>query len=195
MYPTSCVARNGVWLSHFGGVGGDGDRDLHSQVVGRKARPGTMERYCLARIAHHCDANEVAIANGAIRWIEIDPTGSWQIDLSPSVSVAAARIVFIVIRNAQISGDEACGHPKGAHSLDHQHGKVTTTPASEFESLERDLNTLLISADVLEGPFDAACEVDQKLECISWLILSEKCSGPPLEMAIRVDRLSFNEWD
>jgi len=46
---------------------------------------------------------------------------------------------------------------------------------------------------VLEGPFDAVCEVDQKREGIGWPIVSQKCSGPALDMAIRVDRLTFNE--
>ena len=77
-------------VAGFGGVGGDGDLDVHSQVVGRKPGPGAMERYRLARIAHHRDTNEVAVADDAAGWIEIDPTGSGQIDLSPGMGVAAA---------------------------------------------------------------------------------------------------------
>src|SRR5260221_904889 len=99
-----------------------------------------MERYGLTRIAHHRDTNEVAIADNAAGWIEIDPAGSGQIDLSPSVRVAAVRIAaapVVAIAGAQISGDEACGHPEGAGSIDHQHGKVTTAPASECQGLER----------------------------------------------------------
>ena len=38
----------------FGGLaGGDINLDAHAQVVGPNADPGTVERYCLARIAHH----------------------------------------------------------------------------------------------------------------------------------------------
>jgi hypothetical protein len=48
---------------------------------------------------------------------------------------------------------------------------------------------------MLEGPFDAVGEVDQKLAGIGWPILSQKSSRPPLDMAIRVDRMSFNETD
>ena len=110
--------------------------------------------------------------------------------------VAAAHRAFtVVIGDVQISGDEARGHPKGAHGLDHKHRKVTTTPASEFESLERALNALLMPAYVLEGPFDAVCEVDQKLAGIGWPSLSQKSSRPPLDVAIRVDIMPFNETD
>src|SRR5271155_625852 len=124
-----------------------------------------MERYCLARITHDRDTNEVAVADNAIGWIEIDPTRSRQIDLSPGVRVTAAHIASVVVTgDVQISGDEACRDTKGAHRLDHQHGKVTTTPAAEFESLQRGLNALLMSAYVLKGPVDAVCEIDQKLE-------------------------------
>ena len=193
-YPTSAWRKIGACLFRFSGVGGDGDLDAHSQVVGREPRPGTMQRYCLARIAHHRHTNEVAVTNDAIGWIEINPTGSRQIDLCPSVRVAAALIAFVVvIGDVQISGDKARSHAKGTHSFDHQHGKVTTAPASEFESLERDLNALLIPAYVVEGPFDAVGEVDQKLAGIGWSILSQKCSNPLLNMAIWVDRLSFDE--
>src|SRR5208282_2001771 len=165
----------GVCLSRFGGVGGDSDLDFHSQIVGQRTGERTMERYCLARITHHRNTNEVAVANDAIGWIEIDPTGSRQIDLSPGMRVAAAHIASVVITgDVQISGDEACGHPKGAHPLDHQHGKVTTTPASQFESPERGLNALLIPAYVLEGPVDSVCEIDQKLARIGWPLLSQK---------------------
>ena len=51
-----------------------------------------MERNRLARIAHHRDANEVAIADDAAGRIEIDPAGSGQIDLSPSIRIAAMGI-------------------------------------------------------------------------------------------------------
>jgi len=40
-----------------------------------ETHPGAMERYSLARIVHHRDTNEVAVANDAAGWIEIDPTG------------------------------------------------------------------------------------------------------------------------
>jgi len=152
-----------------------------------------MERYRLARFAHHRDTNEVAVADDAAGWIEIDPAGPRQIDLSPSVGVAAPPVA--VIGDVQISRHEACGHPEGAHSIDHQHGKVTTAPTSECQSLDRRLNTLLMPAYVLEGPSDALCEVDQKLVGIGRPILSKKGSSPLPDLAIRVERLSFDQID
>src|SRR5271155_2503754 len=117
-YPTSRAKRNWRWPFPLRRHRSDGDLDVHSQVVGRRPHPGTMERYCLVRIAHHRDPNEVAVTNDAIGWIEIYPAGSGQIDLSPGVRVAAANVGFVVVSgDVQISGDEACGHPKGAHSL------------------------------------------------------------------------------
>ena len=65
--------------------------------------------------------------------IEIDPAGAGQIDLDPSMRVAAAGIVVVVVRDMQISGDKACGHPKRAYRLDHEHGEVTRD-SSRFRS-------------------------------------------------------------
>jgi hypothetical protein len=103
-----------------------------------------VERYGLARIAHHRDANKVAIADNSAAWVEINPAGSGQIDLSPGMGVAAAGLV---IGDVQISRDEARGHPEGTGGIDHQHGKVATAPASECQSLERGLNALRANVD------------------------------------------------
>src|ERR1700733_12893400 len=97
----------------FSGVGVEGYLDVHSQVVGRKPGPGAMERYRLARIVRHRDTNEIAIADDAAGWIEIDPTGAGRIDLGPRVRVATP---IVDARDVQISRNEACGHPEGAHS-------------------------------------------------------------------------------
>src|SRR6266853_3151093 len=191
------------------GVGGDDDLDVHSQVIGWKPRPGAMERYGLAYVVHDSDTNEVAAADDPTGWIAIDPTGSGQIDLSPGVRIAGARVAAIqtaallaarlafvaVIADLQISGDEARRHPERAHGLDHQHGKVATTPASECECLRRGLDALRIPAYVLEGSLDAGCQVVQKREGIGRPIVSQKCSSPALDLAVRVDRLSFDEAD
>ena len=48
-----------------------------------------MERYSLARIVHHRDTNEVAVANDATGWIEIDPTASGL----DAVNFAAAEVM------------------------------------------------------------------------------------------------------
>ena len=39
------------------------------------------------------------------------------------------------------------------------------------------------------------CEVDQKLARIGRPILAQKCSSPSLDLAIRVERLSFDQLD
>src|SRR5208283_1092855 len=152
-----------------------------------------MERGGVMRITDHRDPNEVAIAYDAVRWIEIDPTGSGQIDLGPGVGVTAAGIAFIVTRDVQISGDETCGHAERADRIDHQHCEVTTASASELKRPQRGLDALLIPAHVLEGPVDFMSEVDKKLAGIEVPIFSQKCTRPLIDKMFRIERLSFHE--
>ena len=160
----------GVCLFRFGGVGGDGDLDVHSQVVGRKPRPGTMQRYRLARIAHHRDTNEVAVANDAIGWIEIDPTGSRQIDLRPGMRVAAARIASSSSGICRYPETKRAAIPRERTASIISIARSRQLPLPSSRVWRGTLNALLIPAHVLEGPIDSVGEVDQKLAGIGWPI-------------------------
>ena len=96
-----------------GASSGDVDLNGHSQIVGRETGPSAVQRYRLAWIAHHRDTHEAAVADNPACRIEIDSAGAGQINLGPGVRVSAAGIaVVVVVRDMQVSGDEARGHPK-----------------------------------------------------------------------------------
>ncbi len=105
-----------------GASGGDVDLNGHSQIVRGETGPGAVQRYRLAWIEHHRDTHEAAVADDPACRIKIDPAGAGQIDLDPGVRVSTAGIAVVVVaRDMQISGDKACGHPKRAYGLDHEH--------------------------------------------------------------------------
>src|SRR4029077_601982 len=84
----------------------DLDRDLHCEMVRRGAEPRTSQRDRLARLAHDRYAHEVLIPDHAARRVEVDPAGAWNVDLHPSMCVAAGDIGVVVIVKMQISGNE-----------------------------------------------------------------------------------------
>jgi hypothetical protein len=77
--------------------------------------------------------------------------------------VAAAGIVIIVVvREIQISRDKPCGHPKRAHCLDHEYGKVATAPAAKVQCEKRVLNTLFMPGHMSEGLLDGSVQLHKK---------------------------------
>src|SRR6202030_1025028 len=112
-----------IWSgpSASGASGGDVDLNGHSQIVRGKTGPSAVQRYRLAWIAHHRDTHEAAVADDPARRIEIDPAGAGQIDLDPGVRVSTAGIAAVAVRDVQISGDKARGHPERTNRLDHEH--------------------------------------------------------------------------
>ena len=177
-----------------GTLGGDVDLNGHSQIVRWETGPSAMQRYRLPWIAHHRDTHEVAVADDPACRIEIDPPGARQIDLYPGVRVSAAGIgAVVVVRDMQISGDKACGHPKRAHSLDHEHGKVATAPASNPESATRVLNPLLMPGHVDEGLLDCPGQTHEKRTRVGRSTRAQEALHPLVELVIGVRGVPFDE--
>src|SRR3979490_718522 len=114
------------------------------------------------------------ISDHAGRRIEVDPAGAWSVDLDPGMGVGAADTVVVVSSKMQISGYEPRGDSKRAQRLDHEHGKVATTPARELQRSDRILGTLLVPRHVHERPLDGLRHVDEKLSCVGRSVLSEE---------------------
>jgi N-formylglutamate amidohydrolase len=61
------------------------------------------------------------------------------------MGVAAGDGVVVVIAKMQISRHEPRGYSKRAQCRDHEHCKVATTPAPEFQGLDRTLAHILVA--------------------------------------------------
>src|SRR6476660_7371290 len=150
-------------------------------MVRRGAEPRTSQRDRLARLAHDRNAHEVLIPDHAARWIEVDPAGAWNVDLHPSMCVAAGDIVVVVIAKMQISGNEPRGDSKRAQRRNHEHGKVATTTAPQLQGLSWTLCSLLVSRHMLEGPPDGLRHVDKKLASVGRPVVPEEPGSPAIE--------------
>ena len=83
--PARCLAPY-LW----GSLRGHLDLHRHAQRIRRETGPGAGDRHRLARIAHDGDADQVVVADDAVRRIELDPAGPGQINAQPGVGGAAA---------------------------------------------------------------------------------------------------------
>ena len=98
------------------------------------------------------------------------------------MGVAPDVAVVVVIVKMQISGNESRGDSKRAQRRDHERRKVATTPAGEFQSLDRVLNSLLVSRHMLEGPVDGLRHIDEKLVGVGRSVLTQERGGPAIEL-------------
>ena len=86
---TALFTRVTVWRQAFRRA--DLDRDLHGKMVRCRPDPRALQRNRLLRLAHDRDADEVPISDHAARRVEVDPSGSGNVDLDPGMRVAASR--------------------------------------------------------------------------------------------------------
>jgi hypothetical protein len=142
--------------------------NLHSEMVRRVSNEGSVERYCLARIAHDCDGNEVNRAGAAARRIEIEPSRARQINLCPGMGRPASRtghrLLRIVERDGEIPRREPRGESERTRRLNHQHGEIATTAVSKAERLHRLLDSLRFTPSIEETAVDALREPGERLE-------------------------------
>jgi hypothetical protein len=165
-------------------------------------------------VAHYCGRQRCtsALSDSLEPSGEPDVTESQYSNVRECSYIGTMRQPDALNRGRHLSGRTCCRRPHGRrrrhrecanirrrsvrpsreNSLDHQHGKVGQLPLPTARVWSGVLNALLIPVCVLEGPFDAVCEVDQNREGIGWPIVSQKCSSPALDMANRVERVSFN---
>src|ERR1700685_2867696 len=168
------------------GAGRRWRRDFHGQIIRRGAEPCALQRKGLARVMGDRDADEFFIADAAARRIEVDPAGSWNVDLDPGVGVAAGgTIVVIIIGQMQISGHEASGNAAAAQRRYHQYGEITATAAAEIERAERRLDALLVPRDVLEGPPDGPRHGAEQLVGVGRAVVAEERSAPAIYRGMR----------
>src|SRR5579863_3599771 len=80
----------------LGSVFGHADRDIHAQEGRSLPDEGAPERQNVRVIPSHRHSDQIAIADNAVGWIEIDPAGAWKIDLHPSVRGAAAHRALVI---------------------------------------------------------------------------------------------------
>src|SRR5271155_424521 len=94
---------------------GHADRDIHAQEGRSLPGEGAPQRQNVSVIPSYGHPDQIAIADNAIGWIEIDPTGARQVDLHPGVRGAAARSGCIVgCRDKDVPADKASGQAEGA---------------------------------------------------------------------------------
>src|SRR5260370_34384171 len=149
-------------------------------MVRCRPNPRALQRDRLTRLAHDRHAHKVLIPNRAARWIKVYPARAWNVDLDPSMGVAARDSVVVV--KIQIAGNEPRGDSKRAQCRDHEHRKVATTPAPELQGLYRILRSLLVSRHVLEVLIDGLRQVDEQLASIGRSVLAEEFGGPRIEL-------------
>src|SRR2546425_227203 len=102
------------------------------------------------------------------------------------MSVAAAgTVVGVVCLDMQISRDKACGHPKRAHRLDHEHGEIATAPASDLEGEERVLNPLLMPGHMGKGLLDGPGQIHKERTRVDRSTLAQQRAEPLIELVIR----------
>jgi hypothetical protein len=59
--------------------------------------PIALQRDSFARAKHHRDTDKVLISDDATRGIEIDPAGTGNVGLNPSVGVASGQSIPVII--------------------------------------------------------------------------------------------------
>src|SRR3984957_3739038 len=107
------------------------DRDIHGQEGRGLPDESTPQRQNVCVIPSHRDSDQIAIADNAIGWIEIDPAGAWKVDLQPGVGgAAAAGTRFIRAGNENVSADEASGQTQGTRRFHHKNSEVPATSAA-----------------------------------------------------------------
>src|SRR5580658_3222818 len=93
---------------------GHADRDIHAQKGRGLPDEGAPQRQHVRVIPSNGHSDEIAIADNAIGWIEIDPAGAWKIDLHPGVRCATALGAHVVrAGNENVPADEASGQTEG----------------------------------------------------------------------------------
>jgi predicted N-formylglutamate amidohydrolase len=139
---------------------------------------------------HDRDAHEVLISDHAARRIEVDPARAGNVDLNPGMGVAAGDtvVVVIVIGKMQISGYEPRGDPKRAQSRNHEHRKVATASAREFQGPDRILSSFLVPRHMLECAPDRLRHVDEKRAGVGRSVAAEEPGGPAIEFGGRGQR-------
>ncbi len=61
------------------------DGDFHSRFRGGIAEIRTIKGDGLSSLTRDRDANQVAVANNAVGWVEFDPARAREVDLTPGV--------------------------------------------------------------------------------------------------------------
>jgi len=177
--------RRGPRSSTHAGVGiclcEDLDRDFHGEVIRCSSYPRALQGNRLARLLDDRDAHEILIPHPAARRIEVDPARAGNVDLYPGVGVAAGDKTNAVIGKVQISGNKPRTQSKRAERRDHEHGKIPTTPAHEYEGLDWVLDTFVVPRHVLEGPVDSLRHVDEKVASVRRSVRTEEARGPVIE--------------
>src|SRR5579863_5529413 len=75
---------------------GHADGNIHAQEGRGLSDKSAPQRQNMRVIPRNCDADQIAISDNAIGWIEVDPTGAGKIDLHPGVGGAASRARLII---------------------------------------------------------------------------------------------------
>src|ERR1700730_4744252 len=130
--------------------------NLHAKAGGGVSDEAAPERQGLPGVPSHRDANEIAVADDAVGRIEIDPSGTRQVDLQPGMGRATAkRVRRLDIRHEDIAADEARGEAKRPNSLDHEQGEVATGAAAAPQGFARRLHAWFGAAPIGELLADA----------------------------------------
>src|ERR1700733_5467909 len=139
------------------------DRDIHAQKGRGLADEGAPQRQNVGVIPSHSHPDQIAIADNAVGWIEIDPAGAWKIDLHPGMRSTAAHYPRVVgAGNENVPADEASGQPQGARCLHHQHCEVPATAAACLQRFGRVLHSLLAAPGVGKFLLDGECHGAQQ---------------------------------
>jgi hypothetical protein len=147
----------------------------------------------LARISCYRNADEIAVADDAIGRIELDPTGTGQIDLAPGMRRAAAHMAGSIQAGAvDVAGHEAGREPERAHGLDHQDREVAAGSAIEHQGRQRILDPGFRAPVVGEALLDGVGERHQEFTGAGWASLMQELLNPTMDLVIRVKILPLH---
>src|SRR4051794_227452 len=109
-----------------------------------------MERQRLAGIAGDRHPDKVAIAQNAVRWVELDPSGARQEYPDPSMGRAAAKMA-VAAGAVEIAGNEAGCETERARRLHEKDREITAGAAAELERARRLLKAPLVAPHIGES--------------------------------------------
>jgi len=177
------------------GLGSHLDLYGHTERIRRKAGPGAGDRHRLPRIAGHGHADQIVVADDAVRRVELDPAGSRQINAQPGVSGAAAdppAFVNPAFVNIEIAGYEMRGEPEGAHSFHHQHGEIAAAAAAQPQGPDRVLDTAFLTFDICQVLPDRIGHRCKQFRRIGAAIMAQELPRPLVDFVLGIEILPFH---
>lgn len=145
-------------------VGGDVYLHGHAVEIGCTAIVAAPQGDGLFRVAGNADADQVAVADNAVRGIEFHPAGAGQINLTPGVGRSAAEgRRSVAISNIDIAGDEARSEPQCSGCLHRQQSEIPAGAAPKLQGLERRLRSVFRPPGVNEALMDGVAHRHQQV--------------------------------